>query len=453
VNEIISRRGPSAAARDIRRDVARLAVPVIGQSLLQTLVFLVDRAMLGRFSSDALASLQISGPIVWSLAAMVGAIQVGAIAVVGREAGAKRPSEAAAGVRAGLFAALVLGVIAGGLGVLSMPLLHAAFPNAGPNVHAAAREYLTTMLPAMPLLLIAAMAAAVHQAAGDTRTPLFVAIGANIVNAGVNWVLVFGHLGAPALGARGAAIGGVLAFSFECAVLGTLLWRGRGVISMRGRGGERKGLARMTKVALPVMLERTLQYIGYLSFTAMIGALGTVAMAANQALIGIESIAFLSADGFGIAAASIVAQRLGAGQPAEARLGARVAVMMGTAALTACGLVFLLLPQPLASAFSSDRAIVEAVVPCLAVMAFAQPFMASSVVLGEAFRGAGAVRATLIVTMLGGFVVRLVATYVLAFRFELGLVGVWLGSTIDWVVRTACFVWIFARGKWTQTVV
>lgn len=441
------------SAREIRRDVTRLAVPVIGQSLLQTLVFLVDRAMLGRFSSDALASLQISGPIVWSLAAMASSMQVGAIAVVGRGIGARRPSEAAAGVRAGLVSALALGAIAGGLGLVAMPLLKAVFPHAGAAVHSEARGYLTAILPAMPLLLVSTMASAVHQAAGDTRTPLLVAIGANIVNAGVNWVLVFGHLGAPALGARGAAIGSVLALLFESVVLGALLWRGRGVISMRGRGGERAELVRMTRVALPALVERTLQHTGSLMFTAMVGALGASAMAANQALIGIESIAFLSADGFGIAAASIVAQRLGAGRPEEARLGARIAVTMGIAALSSCGLVFLLWPASLASAFSSDRAIVEMAVPCLAVMALAQPFMASSVVLGEALRGAGATRGTLVVTLLGGFVVRLAMTYVFAFELELGLVGVWLGSTVDWIVRTACFAWIFTRGKWTKTVV
>ncbi|MDQ3037744.1 MAG: MATE family efflux transporter, partial [Myxococcota bacterium] len=86
----------------ISREVAVLAAPVIAQSLLQTLVFLVDRAMLGRFSPDALASMQISGPITWSLSSLVGAIQVGAIAVVGRGVGAQRRGEAAAAVRAGI---------------------------------------------------------------------------------------------------------------------------------------------------------------------------------------------------------------------------------------------------------------------------------------------------------------------------------------------------------------
>lgn len=97
----------------VARDVARLAAPAIAQSLLQTLVFLVDRAMLGRASADALASMQISGPIVWSLSSLAAAVQVGAIAVVGRGVGATRREEAAAAVRAGLGASVVLGALVG----------------------------------------------------------------------------------------------------------------------------------------------------------------------------------------------------------------------------------------------------------------------------------------------------------------------------------------------------
>lgn len=320
-------------------------------------------------------------------------------------------------------------------------------------MRAEASGYLGTMLPAMPLLLVAAMAAAVHQAAGDTRTPLLAALLANAVNAGANWVLIFGRFGAPALGARGAAIGSALALAVEAIVLGALLWRGRGAISVRGRGGERAQLARMAKVALPALGERIAQHVGFLCYVAMIGALGGLAMAANQALIGIESIAFLSADGFGIAAAAVVAQRLGAGRPEDATRGARAAAAMGVLSLSLAGLAFLLAPRALASAFSPDAAIVEAAVPCLAVAACAQPFMAAAVVLGEALRGAGATRATLAITLIGGLVVRLAVTWACAFALGLGLVGVWIGSTVDWVVRTALVVALFRRGGWARTAV
>ncbi|MDQ3037704.1 MAG: MATE family efflux transporter, partial [Myxococcota bacterium] len=348
---------------------------------------------------------------------------------------------------------LGLGVIAALVGTLALPLVLAAFPDAGESVREQAGAYLSVILPSLPLLLVASMMAAVHQAAGDTRTPLFVAIAANVVNAGANWVLIFGELGAPALGARGAAIGSVLALAVECVVLGALLWRGRGAISMRGRGGERAQLRRMTKVALPAVLERVFQHAGFLVYVGLIGALGPLAMAANQTLIGIEAIAFLSADGFGIAAASIVAQRLGAGRPDDAARAAKAALAMGVAALSSCGVVFLLAPRLLASAFSPDADIVEAVVPCLAVAAVAQPFMACAVVLGETLRGAGATRATLVITMIGGLVVRLGATWLFAFELELGLIGVWLGSTVDWMVRTALVAVLFVRGGWARTVV
>ncbi|UJR81161.1 MATE family efflux transporter [Sandaracinus amylolyticus] len=437
---------------DVARAVARLAGPAIAQSLLHTLVFLVDRAMLGRFSADALASMQISGPVTWSISSVASAVQVGAIAIVGREVGAARRDRAAAAVRAGLGASAGIGLLAGVLATLAIPLVLAGFPDAGPAVRDEASAYLGVILPCLPLLLVSAMAAAVFQSAGDTRTPLLVALLANAVNGGANWVLIFGRAGMPALGAKGAAIGSALALAVECAVLVALLARGRGVVSLRGRGGEREQLARMVGVAGPAVLERIAQHAGFLAFVAMIGALGPLAMAANQALISIESVAFLSADGFGIAGAAIVAQRLGAGREDQARMAARVAAAMALVALSACGIVFVIAPRALASAFTPEPEIVALAVPCLFVAAIAQPFMAVGVVLGDALRGAGATRTTFVITLIGGVAVRLAATWIFAFELGLGLLGVWIGSTIDWVVRTALASWRFSRPGWARAV-
>ena len=437
----------------VAREVARLAGPAIAQSLLSTLLFLVDRAMLGRHSAEALASMQISGPLTWSLSSLVGAVQVGAIAVIGRSVGSQDRAESAAAVRGGLLASVGLGTIVGTLAWASLPLLLLGFPAAGPAVRAEAEGYLTWMLPGIPLLIVAAMGAAVHQAAGDTRTPLLVAVLANVINAALNAVLIFGLLGFPSLGARGAAMGSVIALGVECAVFLLLLGRRGAPITMRGRGGERAQLSRMMKVAGPALAERGAQHAGYLAFVAMIGALGPLAMAANQALIGIESIAFLSADGFGIAGAAVVAQRLGAKKAEDAKEGARAATAMAIAALTAIGLAFVLAPHDIVAAFTDDAEILSRAVPCLMVAAASQPFMAAAVVLGASLRGGGATRVTLAITLASGLCVRLVATWAFAFGLGLGLVGVWMGSTLDWVVRTALFVIVFRRGAWARVAV
>jgi Na+-driven multidrug efflux pump len=180
----------------------------------------------------------------------------------------------------------------------------------------------------------------------------------------------------------------------------------------------------------------------------MIGALGSIAMAANQALISIESICFLSADGFGVAAAAIVSQRLGAKRPDESAFGAWIATALAIGLLSLCGFAFVLIPHLLLAAFSPDSRIISAGVPCLYVAAVAQPFMAISTVLAQGLRGAGDTKTAFYVSLAGGLVVRLCATYLLAFTLGLGLVGVWLGSTCDWIFRSLILLMVFRRAQW-----
>jgi putative MATE family efflux protein len=297
------------------------------------------------------------------------------------------------------------------------------------------------------------VAAALLQAAGNTRTPFLVALCANVVNAVINYCFIFGKYGAPALGVRGAAIGSVVAMAINSTVLLAILSQRRGVLTLGGRGGEWAALGRVLRVSVPAFGERLVQHLGYFGFVAMIGALGSVAMAANQALISIESICFLSADGFGIAAATVVAQQLGAGRPQTAAKGARVAVVLAIALLGFCALVFLLIPTQLLSAFSPNPRIVSAGIPCLYVAAAAQPFMAIAIVLGQALRGAGDTRTAFVVSLAGWFAVRLIATYLFAFGLNLGLVGVWLGSTCDWIVRAIALVVVFSQNRWRKVTV
>ena len=447
-----------AASRRLSRRATGVAVlslagPAIGQSLLETLVFLVDRAMLGRHAASSLASMQISGPLTWSVLSVMGAFAVGVVALVGRATGAGDQALAGAAVRAGLGLAVLVGSLAGLLVTVGMPLILAAFPLATPAVHDAARGYLTTLAPGMPLLLVVGVAAAALQASGDTRTPFFVAVVGNLVNAGVNWVLIFGHLGAPAMGTRGAATGSVLAMLVQAVLLLAALMRRDGRVSLRGRGGELAAAIRFLRVSGPSFAEKLVQHAGFFIFVTMIGALGANAMAANQALVSLESVCFLSADGFGIAAASIVAQRLGARRPDDAAHAARVATGFAALSLGTVGLSFALIPNVLLHLFTDDTDILATAAPVMIIAAITQPFMATGVVLSQAVRGSGDTRSALGVTLLGGLVVRLAATYYFTRVAHLGLYGVWLGSTCDWIVRTVLLSAVWARGGWKRAVV
>jgi MATE family, multidrug efflux pump len=224
-------------------------------------------------------------------------------------------------------------------------------------------------------------------------------------------------------------------------------------LPVRQGGGVRVELSRVLKVSVPAFVEKVVYQSGYLGFVAIIGLLGAAAMAANQALISVEAICFLSADGFGVAAGAVVAQKLGAKRPDEATAAGWIACAMATLLLTTFGLMFAVAPRLLMAAFSHDPAIVDVGARSLLVAAIAQPFMAFATVLGMSLRGAGDTKTVLRATVVSALFVRLAATYFFAITLGYGLVGVWMGSTADWATRSLLLGVAYARGKWRRTLV
>ena len=359
---------PTTSARATVREVWGLAGPAIAHMLLVTLVFLVDRVLLGRYAESALASLQISSILFWTLYSVLTAFSAGTLAVVGRAIGQGDRETAARAALGSMGFAFAIGVVVA-VPLVASPgtLVGLLFPEVDGPVGRDAVAYLRIVSMALPLAFVEAISAATLQASGDTRTPLAAAVVANVINLVLSAVLVFGLAGAPELGVRGAAIGTAIATAVQALILVGALFRARSPVPLRAvlAAGGRAALAdpvrRVLRVSGPAFAETVVYHAAYLTFVAMIGLLGATAMAANQALVSIEAICFLSADGFGIAAAALVAQKLGAGRAAEASRAALVAAGMAMALLTACGLVFVAAPRLLVGMFSPDDAIVDAV--------------------------------------------------------------------------------------------
>ena len=434
----------------LAREVWRLAWPAITHMLLVTLMFFVGRVMVGRYSPTALASLQVSGTLVWSTYSIFTAFSAGTLAVVARSIGAGDRAAAAQAARSSLLFAALLGVlVTASILVAGGALLRALFPHASAEVIADASAYLHIVLPCLPLAFVEAIAAVTLQGTGNTRAPLYVAAVGNVVNVVLAYALIFGHFGFPELGVRGAAVGHAATMSLEGLLLLAVLLGKTSPLPLReSRAGDAEALRRVLRIAWPAFGERFLYQAGYVSFTAVIGLLGTEAMAANQALLAVEAIGFLSADGFGVAAAAVLAQKLGAERPGDATRAGWLAAGMSVALGTAIGLSFIVAPRLLMKAFTTDPAITALGAKTLYVAAVAQPFMAYAMVKSMALRGAGATRTVLVSTFVGALVVRLAASYLFAITLGLGLVGVWLGSTLDWMVRSALLGTAYARGRW-----
>jgi putative MATE family efflux protein len=448
-------------------EVLRLALPAIATGLLSTAVFLADRLMLARYHQDALASMQLQGPLLWSVTSVFMAMCAGTVALVARSTGAGDLARARAVARASLRLAFAIGVVVAVVGVVFLDPIVALFGPREPHLRALSASYLGITFAMLPATFVATSASMILAGWGDTRSPLFAGLLANAINIAINSVLIFGvdvgPLHTPELGVQGAAIGTAVAFAIEAIVLLAILGRRTHplcVAAMWRRSdpehgkGDSTALRDVLRLGGPAVAERVVVHIGFLAYAKAITELGPLAMAANQALITVESICFLGADGFAIAAATVMGQRLGRGDPTGARHGGAAATWFATVSITVVGLVLWLTGRwtvPVFVAPGQDgTALVAVALGVLPLLALAQPFMTSSIVLAQGLRGAGDTRSPLVAAVFGGLAIRVSLAWVLGVTFDLGLVGIWWASTIDWVVRTAILVAIFRRGAWTK---
>jgi MATE family multidrug resistance protein len=442
------------ASRSLLHEVVWLAWPAIVQGLLHTVVFMTDRVMLGRYSADALASMQVSGSLLWSIIAVFTAFSAGAVATVGRAVGAGDAERSRQTVLGVMLLAAVSGVGVAVLGWSSRALLIdllAGGPETSDQLRAHCQVYLGVMFPVMPIALLGILGTTVLQASGDTRTPMLTAVAAGLLNVLGNWIFIYGNLGAPELGVAGAAIGTASAELLNgCVMVAVLLLRAHParLVFERFGAGHRRALRSVLRVSRAAFGERIVYHAGFLAFAALVGRLGDAAMAANQALISIESLGFIAADGFGIAAGALVAQKLGARDAQQAERAGWLATGLGVAVLSGIGLVFLAFRHGLMGLFTSEAEIVALGAQCLLVAAFAQPLMAITHSLAAGLRGAGDTRNPLVVALVGPVLVRLAGTWFFAFHLGWGLLGVWAGSTLDWLVRSIWLAGLFRRGRW-----
>lgn len=440
----------------LRAEVIALAMPAIGHSLLRMAVFVGDRVMLSNYSPEAIAAMQVSGPMNWTLMACLGIFVVGTVATVARAHGAGRLED----VRAATTVSLGLGFGLGLLATLLLPLIPAIVllfrsERVSAEALAGAEVYLSTLIASYPIFLLAVAAAHVMSARGDTRTPFLVGLLTNSLNLILNVFLIFGVGGAPELGVQGAAIATAVARVFEGLLLVGLLVAGprrvfeglRGVLTAR-REALATALATILRLSAPSLLERLVYHSGFLAFAALVTRLGTEAMASNQAVLSVESFCFTTTSSCGVAAAAIVGQRLGAERPEEARQGALEALRLALGLMAAAGVIYLAAARPIAGIFHDDPGLVDLSATILMICVLELPGLAVADVIAQALRGAGDTRSPLLVTMVCAWLIRVLGAWIATRVFDFGLVGIWLVTALEWSVKGAILWLIFRRGRW-----
>ena len=442
--------------RAIRRLVFNLAWPVIVENLLQTAVGVVDLLMVSRLGAAAIAGVGVSVQVMFVVLAAISAIATGTTVLVARFVGSKEPREAAKVVKQSILLGVGLGIGLALVGVpAARPIVAALGADAG--VVDLGGGHLQVVFGAAIALTLTLVLGAALRGAGDSRTPMLVALGINAVNVVVAYVLIFGMFGAPRLGVVGSAWGAAAGRMAGAAALLYLVVRGvpgrsRGMrLDLTHAGGwppDGPLVKRLLRVGLPSMGEQLSRSVGMLLFSTIVISLGTAVFAAQRITFNVISLSFLPGFGFSVAATALTGQALGAGKPDGARRATWFSARSAAVWMGGMGVLFLLFAPWFIRAFTDDPEIVGLGATALRVLALGQAQMAIGMVLAGGLRGAGDTRFPMLAISASMWLVRLPIAWVAVTVFHLGLPGAYLafiaGSTLE---CTAAYL-RYRAGRW-----
>jgi multidrug resistance protein, MATE family len=426
----------------MRRRVLGMAGPIIGENLLQTLLGIVDTILVAGLGAAALVGVGTALNVTYILIGGMLVVTVGASVLVAQAVGAQDIAQANRLARQALVSAVLVAIPTTILGVIFTPAIVALFGLA-PDAAQVAIEYLQVTIATFVVLALMLLASSVMRGAGDSRTPLKVTILVNIINLGLTYVLIYGYLGLPQLGAVGSAWGTSIARLVGAVLLVGLLWRGTAGIHISGKSGWRPNLTigrDMLRIGLPAAFEEVIIVIGFAALTPIIAILGTDILAAHRAVITILSFSFLPGIGFSIATTALVGQAVGARDFDTARGIATEAVRWALIWMGAIGLLFVFFAPQVLQFFSASPAMLAAGIPAIQVTGLIQAAWAGTFVYAGALRGTGDTRTPLIIS--GAMMWVVVVLAYIAMQVAPSLAAVWamfllVGPIEVWLLRRA----------------
>lgn len=431
---------------DARRRILRLALPIVGGMLSQTVLNVTDTAMVSTLGDTALAAVGLASNVNALCFAFFMGMAAGVQATIARWRGETRAGSVAVPLNGGLLLALGIGLPLSLVLIGLAPSMLALLED-DPAVRALGTPYLQVRL-----LGVAGVGMnfafrgywnAIERSGLYLRTILLI----HVVNVGLEWILIFGHFGAPALGVLGAAIASTVAVYVGLTayvVLGLRVGRADGFLRGIPDGATMRALLRMS---LPAAMQQVLFFAGLTAFYVILGAIGTADLAAGTVLVTLMLVAILPANAFGLAAATLVGQSLGAGKPDDADRWARHVLRLGVGVVVVIALPAMVAPDLVLRGFLDPATRALADLP-LRLLAFAMPVDALGLILMNAHLGAGRTGTVLKVTTLMQWAVFLPIAAVIGPVLGLGSVAVWTAYVLYRLAQSAVFVASWRSRRW-----
>jgi putative MATE family efflux protein len=435
------------------REMVGITGPAFIELVMSTLFGMVDMIMVGRLGPAAIAAVGLTNQPFMLLLAVFAAVNIGGTTLVAWSIGAKDLERTKAITRQVIIINMILGVLAGALGVLAAgPVVR--FMGARSDTMGLATVYLRIIAAGLIFQALMMGITACLRGAGETKIPMAYNVGSNLLNVFGNYVLIYGMWGFPRWGVAGAAVSTTLARLIAAlAALYVVYCSDRSMIKIKIRDDyrvNREIIGKVFAIGLPSAMEQFVLQSGLILFAKIVSGLGTAGFAAHQIGLNISGLVFSPSQAFGVAATTLVGQNLGAGDPARAERCAGFIHKVALGVGCTIGLMFILFSHPLARLYTSDLVVAGMAGTVLKILALAQPGQATQLSLAGALRGAGDTMYPLYASILGIWIFRVGLAFLFVNIFGWGLIGAWVALALDQYTRSAVIILRFHSGKWKQ---
>lgn len=421
---------------------------MIAAAFATNLMTFVDTLMVGQLGDAALGGVGIGGQLFFLLLATALGLTAGVQAMVARRVGEEQLDLTGRVLNAGLLLAIVSGCVLIALGYLLAPILFGVI-NDDPRVIEAGLAYLSTRLPSLLLMGLTLTFRAYWVGVSQAKWSMISIIALSLANVLFNYVLIFGHFGAPRMEVAGAGLGSTLA------VLVGLLVNVALALKLALRNGFLQGLPEtahiktIMKVAYPESVRQTLFSAGVVLLYVLIGQIGTKELAAFHVIISVCLIAYMPHIGIAGAATTLVGEALGRRDARDAKLWGWQVSNLGLMLLTGLGVAVALFPHATLGLFFVDESTLALAIVPLQLAVFAHVLDGYGKIIGGALIGAGATRVVMQLTLLQQYLL-LLPLLALSVFLGYGLIHAMAIFLVAVAVSALMFAGVWQRERWSR---
>lgn len=448
------RRVDTPQLKKLYKDTLAIAWPSTVEGALMSIIGSVDTMMVGTMGAAAIAAVGLTSQPRMIMLILAQAICIGTTAMCARRKGAKDQPGANSCMNQSLAIITVVGILMTLIGYFGAPWLMQLGGANEDTMELSVSYFRIISLAFLPNCWQMCICASMR-AIGKTRVTMVTNITANLVNVVLNYILINGKLGFPALGVKGAAIAtacGTVVASVICIVV---VLKKDGYFHLALPRFDHGTLSGLIKVGSSSMVEAVCLRVGFLVLARLIAGIGTNAFAAYQIVSQVTSLSFTLGDGISTAGTSLVGQSLGAKRKDLAMLHARVASRIGMFAALGLMAFITLFSRQIALLFTTDETIIQGVTLSLYVVILSMISQNGRVVMSGVLRGAGDVKYVAVCALLSVTILRPVLTYLFCYPVANALPGLhiavmapWIAFLADSVVRHYLLSRRVRQGKW-----